>query len=240
MKQVTERLWNGIVRENPTFVLMLGMCPTLAVTTSAMGALGMGISTMVVLSLSNVMISLLRKVIPDRVHIPAYTVVVASFVTLLELLTQAYLPELYERLGVYLSLIVVNCLILERAESYAAGHSAYLSFFDGLGMGIGFTLSLTFIGVLRELFGSGTIFEYRVMPAEYEGISILVLAPGAFFVMAVLGALHNRFRRCGRIRVADRNPIDGGRGCDGNCSCCHPQMIGETTEKREQEWTENG
>ena len=158
MKQCMERLYNGIIKENPTFVLMLGMCPTLAVTTSAINGLGMGLSTMVVLALSNLMISAMRKIIPDKVRIPAYIVIIATFVTLVELLLHAYVPALHESLGIYISLIVVNCIILGRAESYASKNKMMPSLFDGIGMGLGFTLALTLIGLVREFLGAGTVF----------------------------------------------------------------------------------
>ena len=149
-----ERLWNGIVKENPTFVLMLGMCPTLAVTTGAINGLGMGLSTAAVLILSNMMISFLRHVIPDGVRMPAYIVIVASFVTVVELLMHAFVTDLYEALGIYIPLIVVNCIILGRAEAYASKHGVLASAFDGLGMGLGFTVALTLIGLVRELLGA--------------------------------------------------------------------------------------
>ena len=183
MNKYVERLYNGIIKENPTFVLMLGMCPTMAVTTAAMNGLGMGLSTSVVLILSNMMISLLRKVIPDKVRMPAYIVVVASFVTIVQFLLQAYVPSLYEALGLYIPLIVVNCIILGRAESYASKNPVGTSIFDGIGMGLGFTVGLTVIGIFRELLGAGTIFGFDVLNRfNYEPIAILVLAPGAFFV----------------------------------------------------------
>ena len=158
MNSCTERLKNGIITENPTFVMMLGMCPTLAVTSSAVNGLGMGLTTTAVLILSNAMISLLRKVIPDKVRIPAFIVIVASFVTVVQLLLQAYLPSLNKSLGVYIPLIVVNCIILGRAEAYASKNPVLPSIFDGLGMGLGFTFGLTCIGICREIIGSGAIF----------------------------------------------------------------------------------
>ena len=158
MNKYTERVYNGIVKENPTFVLMLGMCPTLAVTTSAMNGLGMGLSTTVVLIMSNFIISALRKIIPDRVRIPAFIVIVASLVTVVQLLIQAYIPFLYDALGIYIPLIVVNCIILGRAESYASKFGPALSAFDGIGMGIGFSIALTALGAVRALIGSGSIF----------------------------------------------------------------------------------
>ncbi len=217
MNKYLERLYNGIIKENPTFVLMLGMCPTLAVTVSAMNGLGMGLSTTVVLVLSNAMISLLRKVIPDKVRIPAFIVVVATFVTVVQLLLQAYVPSLYDALGIYIPLIVVNCIILGRAEAYASKNSVLLSAFDGLGMGLGFTLGLTMIGLFRELIGSGKIFGYGLMPASYEPITIFVLAPGAFFVLAMLTALQNK------LKAPSATNITGGpaMACGGNCGECH-------------------
>ena len=183
MNKCIERLYNGIIKENPTFVLMLGMCPTLAVTTSATNGLGMGLSTTAVLVMSNAMISLLRKMIPDKVRIPAFIVVVASFVTVVQLLLQAYVPAVYNALGIYIPLIVVNCIILGRAEAYASKNDVLSSAFDGLGMGLGFTLSLTCIGLVRELIGGGAVFGHVVIPEDFH-ISIFVMAPGAFFVLA--------------------------------------------------------
>ncbi len=163
MKNLLERLYNGMIKENPTFVLVLGMCPTLAVTTSAKNGLGMGLTTTVVLAMSNLIISALRKVIPSRVRIPAFIVIIATFVTCVELLLKAYLPDLNKALGVYIPLIVVNCIILGRAESYAYSHSMLPSLFDGIGMGLGFSLALTLIGAVRELLGAGTLFEMTVL-----------------------------------------------------------------------------
>ena len=217
MNKYVERLYNGIIRENPTFVLMLGMCPTLAVTVSAINGLGMGLSTTAVLVLSNAMISLLRKVIPDKVRIPAFIVVVASFVTIVELVLHAYVGNLYESLGMYIPLIVVNCIILGRAEAYASKNGVLLSIFDGLGMGLGFTVGLTAIGLCRELIGAGTIFDMRILPASYEPVTIFVLAPGAFFVLACLTALQNKFKMPSATNVENPNPI----ACGGNCAACH-------------------
>ncbi|MBR1865120.1 MAG: electron transport complex subunit E [Lachnospiraceae bacterium] len=194
MNRTTERLYNGIVKENPTFVQMLGMCPTMAVTTSAVNGLGMGLTTTVILILSNMMISALRKVIPDKVRIPAYIVIVASFVTIIQFLLEGFVPSLYDSLGIYIPLIVVNCIILGRAESYASKNNVWLSMFDGIGMGLGFTIGLTSIGIFRELFGNGTVFNVRIMPEQYEPVTILILAPGAFFVLACLIAAQNKIR----------------------------------------------
>lgn len=184
-----ERLYNGIIKENPTFVLVLGMCPTLAVTTAAMNGIGMGLTTTVVLAMSNLFISFLRNVIPDKVRMPAYIVVVASFVTVVQLLLQGFIPALYDALGIYIPLIVVNCIILGRAESYASKNGPVASIFDGIGMGLGFTLSITILAAFRELIGAGTLFGFQVMPKGYEPATIFILAPGAFFVLAFLAAL---------------------------------------------------
>ena len=167
MKAALERIYNGIIKENPTFVLMLGMCPTLAVTTSAENGLGMGLATTVVLIMSNLLISLLRKVIPNGVRVPVYIIIIASFVTIVELLMHAYVTSLYDSLGIYIPLIVVNCIIFGRAETYASKNKPILSVFDGVGIGLGFTLGLTVIGMVRELIGNGTVFDIQVMPKSY-------------------------------------------------------------------------
>ena len=194
MNSAKERLVNGIVKENPTFVLMLGMCPTLAVTTSAVNGLGMGLTTMAVLALSNVFISLLRNIIPDKVRIPAFIVIIASFVTVVELLLQGYIPFLYDSLGLYIPLIVVNCIVLGRAEAFAAKNNAVASMFDGIGMGLGFTIALTLLGAVREFLGTGKIFDLTIMPEEY-GMLVFVLAPGAFIALGYLIALINSFKK---------------------------------------------
>lgn len=213
-KNVIKPLINGLIKENPTFVLMLGMCPTLAVTTSAINGLGMGLTTTAVLILSNVIISLLRKIIPDSVRIPAFIVIIASFVTIVQMVLQAYLPSLYDSLGIYIPLIVVNCIILGRAEAFASKNNVISSFFDGLGMGLGFTLGLTSIGVIREVLGSGTLFGFGVMPASYEPLTIFILAPGAFFVLAFLVALLNK------IRLSQGKDTGKGGNCDNLCESC--------------------
>ena len=179
MNKYTERLYNGLVKENPTFVLMLGMCPTLAVTTSAINGIGMGLSTTVVLVLSNMLISMLRKIIPDSVRMPAFIVVVASFVTIVQFLMEGFVPSLYASLGIYIPLIVVNCIILGRAESYASKNPVLPSMFDGIGMGLGFTFGLTCIGIVRELLGSGKVFDMQVLPESYEPITIFILSAGS-------------------------------------------------------------
>ena len=189
MNKYTERLYNGLIKENPTTVMLLGMCPTLATTTSLINGIGMGLCTLVVLVLSNIVISLLRKIIPDEVRIPAFIVVIASLVTIVQFLMEGYFPDLSQSLGVYIPLIVVNCIILGRAEAYASKHSVGLSAFDGIGMGLGFTIALGILGGVRELFGNGTIAGMQVMPKGYVPISIFVLQPGAFFVLAALIAL---------------------------------------------------
>lgn len=220
MKQnrISERLFNGLVRENPTFVLMLGMCPTLAVTTSAVNGLGMGLTTMVVLALSNMFISLLRKVIPDKVRIPAFIVIIASFVTVAELLLKAFIPFLYNALGLYIPLIVVNCIILGRAEAYASKNGVALSLFDGIGMGLGFTFALTVIGAIRELLGAGEVFGLSVLPESYVPCSIFVMAPGAFFVLAVLTAIQNKVKIAGEKKGKDMSRIQS--GCNLDCAGC--------------------
>lgn len=184
---------NGIIKENPTFCLLLGMCPTLGTTTSAINGMGMGLCTMFVLICSNAVISLLKNVVPDKVRIPAFIVIIASFVTLLQLCMQAYLPSLYESLGLFIPLIVVNCLILGRAESFASRNTPIDSIFDGIGMGLGFTLGLTTLGLIRELLGNGSIFGYKFI-GEADGMIIFVLAPGAFIVLGYLIALVNRLK----------------------------------------------
>lgn len=218
MNKVTERLYNGIIKENPTFVLTLGMCPTLAVTTSAINGLGMGLSTTVVLALSNLMISALRKIIPDKVRIPAFIVVVASFVTVVELLMKAYVTSLYSALGIYIPLIVVNCIILGRAESYASKNPPIPSLFDGIGMGLGFSFALTCIGAVRELLGAGEVFGFHIMPSSYVPMSIFVMAPGAFFVLAALTAVQNRIKINGEKKGKDMSRIQS--GCSSDCMSC--------------------
>ncbi|NLJ91395.1 MAG: electron transport complex subunit E [Clostridiales bacterium] len=210
-------LINGLIHENPTFVLMLGMCPTLAVTTSASNALGMGLSTALVLIASNIMISLLRKVIPDTVRMPAYIVIVASFVTVVQFLLEAFVPSLHESLGIYIPLIVVNCIILGRAEAFASRNSVGESLMDGIGMGIGFTVGLLAIGIVRELIGKGTIFDFTIMPDAYEPFNIFVLAPGAFFVLSGLTALQNKLKLKSATNVSYNNS-DG--SCSGDCASC--------------------
>ena len=259
MRKIWERIYNGLIKENPTFVLTLGMCPTLAVTTSAQNGAGMGLSTMVVLILSNVFISMLRKVIPNRVRIPAFIVIIASFVTMVELLLQAYVPSLYASLGIYIPLIVVNCIILGRAEAYAYDHPVHLSAFDGLGMGLGFTAALTLIGAIRELLASGCVWGVQLLGEGnvlhqvgflkplamffdgYVNISIFGLAPGAFFVLAMIIAFMNRVKRKAALKGKQ---IKKGKAeelfCEHDCmncmtACAHRLIDDSATDETEKE-----
>ena len=202
MKNRLALVWKGIIKENPTFVLVLGMCPTLGTTTSAFNGFGMGVATMAVLIMSNLVISLVKNIIPDKVRIPAFIVIIASFVTIIEMLMKAYAGALYDALGLFIPLIVVNCIILGRAEAFASKNSAFDSILDGVGIGLGFTLSLTVIGMVRELLGSGAIFGYSLEFLNYTAKDgsqmsymplMFVLAPGAFFVLGYLMALFNKF-----------------------------------------------
>ncbi|MCR5023408.1 MAG: electron transport complex subunit E [Lachnospiraceae bacterium] len=215
-----ERLYNGIVKENPTLVIVLGMCPTLAVTTSAMNGIGMGLSTTVVLALANLFISLLRNVIPDDIRIPSFIVIIASFVTMVDMLMQAYTPELYKSLGIYIPLIVVNCIIFGRAEAYAYKNKPLASFFDGIGMGLGFTASITVIGFVRELIGSGAVFGHTVGNLPDYSPTIFVMAPGAFMVLATLITIRayiiNRIEEKSGVRLAVTHTDEEG----ANCSAC--------------------
>ena len=185
---------NGLVKENPTFVLLLGMCPTLGTTSSALNGMSMGLATTFVLICSNIVIALLKNLIPDKVRIPAYIVVIASFVTLLQMLMQAYLPSLYASLGLFIPLIVVNCIILGRAEAFAAKNTAIPSLFDGVGMGLGFTWALTLLGAVRELLGTGTVFGITLLPSA-TNMLVFVLAPGAFIVLGYLIAIVNKIKK---------------------------------------------
>lgn len=215
LKQALERLYNGLVKENPTFVLMLGMCPTLAVTTAAINGVGMGLSTTAVLVMSNVIIAALKNIIPKTVRMPAYIVIVATFVTIVQFLMHAYVGSLYKSLGIYIPLIVVNCIILGRAEAYASKNSVWNSLFDGLGMGFGFTIALTCIGAVREILGNGSIFGMMLLPESVDRIVIFSLAPGAFFVLAVLTALQNK------LKAPSATNLGGSEmECGGNCANC--------------------
>ena len=211
-----ERLYNGVIKENPTFVMMIGMCPTLAVTTAVVNGIGMGLTTTVILTASNLLISLLRKFIPDGVRMPAYIGIVASFVTIVEFLLKAYIPSLYDALGLYIPLIVVNCIILGRAEAYAGKNKVVPSIFDGVGMGLGFTIGLICISAVRELIGAGTILGFQVMPASFEPVNIFIMAPGAFLVLALLTALLNKIRS-GKPNKSGKPA--GGCG-EGGCAGC--------------------
>lgn len=187
-------LVNGIIKENPTFVLLLGMCPTLGTTSSAINGMGMGLATMFVLVCSNVAISTVKNLIPDMVRIPSYIVIIASFVTLLQMVMQAYVPALYATLGLFIPLIVVNCIVLGRAEAFASKHNPLASLFDGLGIGLGFTLGLTLLGSVRELLGTGKIFGLTLFSEDY-GMLFFVLAPGAFIALGYLIAIVNNLKK---------------------------------------------
>ena len=194
MSNAKQTFLNGIIKENPTFGLVLGMCPTLATTTSAINGMSMGLATMFVLVCSNVVISLLKNLIPDKVRIPAFIVVIATFVTLVQLLMQAYVPAIYDVLGLFIPLIVVNCIVLGRAEAFAAKNTVGLSALDGLGMGLGFTLSLTVLGIIREFLGAGTVFGFQLYSSQFAAL-IFVLAPGAFICLAYLMAAVNKLQK---------------------------------------------
>lgn len=237
MEKCKERLYNGLIKENPTFVLMLGMCPTLAVTTSAVNGAGMGLTTTVVLVMSNMLISMLRKIIPDSVRMPAFIVVVASFVTIVQFLLEGFVPVLYDSLGLYIPLIVVNCIILGRAESYASKNPVLPSVFDGIGMGLGFTVGLTAIGIVREVIGAGEVFGMRVMPSSYEPVTIFILAPGAFLVLAGLVAIQNKVRAVLAKKGRNMPKTGCGEGCAscGNSACNGKIFAVENEEQKGQE-----
>lgn len=183
---------NGLIKENPTFSLVLGMCPTLGTSTSGSNAFGMGVATAFVLICSNMVIAAVKDIIPDKVRIPAFIVIIATFVSVVEMLMQAYVPALYKSLGVYIPLIVVNCIILGRAEAFAAKNSVWRSILDGVGIGLGFTMSITFLGLVREFIGAGTLFGFSIYPGSY-GVLLFVLAPGAFLTLAYLMLLFNTY-----------------------------------------------
>ena len=194
MSNSLKTLTNGILKENPTFALVLGMCPTLATTTSAINGMSMGLATLFVLVCSNVVISMLKNLIPDKVRIPAFIVVIATFVTMVQLVMQAYLPAIYDVLGLFIPLIVVNCIVLGRAEAFAAKNSVGLSALDGIGMGLGFTLSLTVLGVIREFLGAGTACGFQIYSSQFASL-IFVLAPGAFIALAYMMAIVNKLQK---------------------------------------------
>lgn len=228
MNKCIERLYNGIIKENPTFVLILGMCPTLAVTSSLVNGAGMGLSTMAVLVLSNMVISMLRNIIPNGVRVPAFIVIVASFVTILQFLLEAYLPSLNSALGIYIPLIVVNCIILGRAESYASKNPVLPSIFDGLGMGLGFTIAISLLGGFREILGAGTILGINI--PHWDGIGIFVMAPGAFFVLAALIAIQNQIRISHGKKPRKLQCEQGCAGCTG-CGSDYSQCNKEEKEE---------
>ena len=228
MNKCIERLYNGIIKENPTFVLILGMCPTLAVTSSLVNGAGMGLSTMAVLVLSNMVISMLRNIIPNGVRVPSFIVIVASFVTILQFLLEAYLPSLNSALGIYIPLIVVNCIILGRAESYASKNPVLPSIFDGLGMGLGFTIALSLLGGFREILGAGTILGINI--PHWDGIGIFVMAPGAFFVLAALIAIQNQIRISHGKKPRKLQCEQGCAGCTG-CGSDYSQCNKEEKEE---------
>ena len=253
-KSAAQIFLNGILKENPTLVLMLGMCPTLAVTTSAMNGLGMGLTTTVVLIMSNLIISMLRNIIPDKVRIPAFIVIIASFVTMVELLLEGFIPSLYDALGIYIPLIVVNCIILGRAESYASKNPAFPSIFDGLGMGLGFAIALTLIGAVREILGAGELFGLAILPVEepimlgsfalkFEPIRIFGLAPGAFFVVALLTAIQNKVKKSMEEKGKNAEKIQSGCNFDcascGDSGCSHKFYDAQAGEKKEEVKEEN-
>ena len=219
MNKYMERIYNGIWKENPIFVQMLGLCPTLAVTTSAINGLGMGLSTTAVLVAANVLIAALRNVIPEGVRLPGEIVVVASLVTVVDMLMEGFTPALYSALGIYIPLIVVNCIILGRAEAYAMKNGPLLSAMDGIGMGVGFTIALVCIGSLREILGAGTIFGIKVTPAGFEPISIFILAPGAFFVLSILTALQNKLKAPSATNGSVKKKKKS-TACNGDCMSC--------------------
>ena len=219
MNKLIERLKNGIITENPIFVQVLAMCPTLAVTTSAENALGMGLASTVVLIFSNMMISAIRKFVPDKIRIPAYIVVIASFVTIVDMLMHGYVPALYKSLGIFIPLIVVNCVILGRAEAYASKNPVIPSIFDAIGMGLGFTVALFLIGALREVIGAGQILGMQVMPASYKPASIMILAPGAFFTLGGLVTFLN-YRKIKKAKKNNEQVIEMQAGGCGSCSGC--------------------
>ncbi|MBP3636670.1 MAG: electron transport complex subunit E [Clostridia bacterium] len=203
-KSFLQVFMNGLITENPTFTLMLGMCPTLAITTAASNGIGMGLATTFVLVCSNLFISLLRKVIPDKVRIPSFIVVIASFVTILEMILKAYIPALSESLGMYIPLIVVNCIIFARAEAFAFKNGPVLSLADGLGMGLGFTGAITILSAIRELLGNGTIFGAQIMPEAYQPMGIMLNVPGGFVTLGLLLALVNAIKNLAAKKAAAR------------------------------------
>lgn len=218
MNKLIERLKNGIITENPIFVQVLAMCPTLAVTTGVENALGMGLASTVVLIFSNMLISMVRKLIPEEIRIPAYIVIIATFVTVVDMLIQGYIPALYASLGIFIPLIVVNCVILGRAEAYAAKNKVLPSIFDAIGMGIGFTVALISLAVFRELLGSGKIMGIKIMPEFFNPASIMILAPGAFFTLGGLMTLLN-YNKMKKAKAQGKAHLPISLNC-GSCSGC--------------------
>lgn len=215
MLSLFERLKNGLFSENPIFVQVLAMCPTLAVSTSVTNAIGMGLSSTAVLVLSNAIISMLRKYIPNKIRIPAYIVLIAGFVSMIDMFLAAYLPDLYKSLGLFIPLIVVNCVILGRAEAYANKNGIILSMFDGLGMGLGFTLALSTLGFFREILGAGTLLGFRIMPEAYVPANIMILAPGAFLTLGMIMAfLNKRNMKKGKALLKVHDCESCGMGCE--------------------------
>lgn len=226
MSVFSERIKNGIVTENPIFVQVLAMCPTLAVTSSVENGIGMGLASTVVLIGSNLFISVLRKVIPDKVRIPAYITIIASFVTLIQFLLQGFVPALYNSLGIFIPLIVVNCVILGRAEAYAAKNKAIPSIFDAIGMGLGFTIALGILGGIRELLGAGSLYGFKVFGNSFEPAIIMILAPGAFITVGILMAILNQIsiNKTNEVnnKIAHFHEINPETGeCTGCGSCAH-------------------
>ncbi|MFD3157676.1 electron transport complex subunit RsxE [Haloimpatiens sp. FM7330] len=217
MNVLFDRLKKGIITENPIFVQILAMCPTLAVTTNAENAIGMGLATTAVLIGSNIVVSLLRKLIPSEIRIPSYIVIIASFVTVVEFILQGYVPSLYKSLGLFIPLIVVNCIILGRAEAYASKNNIIKSLFDAIGMGLGFTVSLTVLGVIRELLGTGKIFDIKIMFAAYKPAMVMIMAPGAFLTLGILLAILNwiKLKRQGDNACIEHD-CSTCPGCSGN------------------------
>ena len=215
MKTLLERLKNGLFSENPIFVQVLAMCPTLAVSTSLVNALGMGLSTMAVLICSNAIIAAIRKFIPNKIRIPAYIVIIAGFVSAVDMFLAAYAPDLYKSLGLFIPLIVVNCVILGRAEAYASKNAVLSSIYDAIGMGLGFTFALSILSFFRELLGAGTLFGMRVMPEVYQPANIMILAPGAFLTLGIIMAyLNSRNLKKGKALLQIHDCESCGMGCD--------------------------
>jgi electron transport complex protein RnfE len=224
MGLILERLKNGIFKENTIFVQVIAMCPTLAVTTSMKNGIGMGLATTAVLVGSNIVISALRKLIPDKIRIPAFIVVIAGFVTLLQFLMQGFVPALYKSLGIFIPLIVVNCVILGRAEAYASKNTVFASLFDGLGMGLGFTGALVLLASIRELLGTGMLLGFQVMPSSFKPALIMVLAPGAFFALGILMAIMNA------IQISKTHKANE-RLANYDCShCAHAATCGQAVK----------